>query len=455
MFWRFKPETGVLKETFFALVDGTSRYTFGMWHPPLYIYLGSLVFRILPLTPENSYLLRYFNLVFSIGIFIGMFVLSRELYPVKHRKVFLLASLLYAFSSLAIRGSILVDYNATIGPCAAIWFVIAALRAERKMHLSWGLVISTALMLFTGLGIAVNLFLGLGMYRFLRLLVGPRRNPAQIVLPVVLGIAIFVTAFFALCQILQIPFSQPFLHNIARMQTVTGSPWSPRQFSTLWNYLWWYSKEIGLLVAITWVFLSIRTVLEGLKLTYRRLLIPFVIAVSLISHAFLAANAYGFPKYILFALPLLFLYVAGESTFLASECSPKKATFAAILILILILTNGLNSLYWLFQRGSTLYNPGERGMLQIAHTLQTATSPGDIVLSRKDIGFFSHRKFIEWSGRLLSDANLLQMRISEANVQYAVSHISLMNPSTDVGKFLHKEFSIEAEAGDFVLLHRR
>lgn len=454
VFWRFKPETGVLKETFFALVDGTSRYTFGMWHPPLYIYLGSLVFRLLPLMPENSYLLRYFNLVFSIGIFIGMFVLSRELYPVKHRKVFLLASLLYAFNSLAMRGSILIDYNATIGPCAAIWFVIASLRAERKTRLSWELAISMMLMIFTGLGIAISLLFGLGMHCLLRLAIGHRRNLGQIILSVILGIAIFVVSFFAFCQMLQIPFSQPFLHNIARVQAVTGSPWSPQRFSTLWSYLLWYSKEIGFLVVITWVFLSIRTVLRGLKLTYRRLLIPFMIAVSLISHAFLAANAYGFPKYILFALPMLFLYIAGESTLLASGCSWKKATFTVILLL-LILTNELNSLHWLIQPGSTLYSPGERGMLQIARVLQTTTSTDSIVLCRKDIGFFSHRKFIEWSGKLLSDVNLLQMRLSEANVQYAVSHISLLDPSANIGEFLNKEFSVEGKVEDFVLLHRK
>ncbi len=454
VFWRFKPETGVLKETFFALVNDSSRYTFGMWHPPLYIYLGSLAFRLLPLTPESSHLLRYFNLVFSISIFIGMFVLSRELYSIRHHKVFLLASLLYALNSLAVRGSTLIDYNATIGPCAAIWFVIASLHAERKTRISWELAVSTVWMLFTGLGIAVSLLLGLGMHSLLRLVIGHRRNPGQIILSATLGTGIFVTSFFALCQMLQIPFSQPFLHNIARVQTVTGSPWSPQQFSTLWTHLWWYSKEIGLLAVIIWVFLSSRTVFGGPKLVYRRLLVPFAIAVGLISQASLAANAYWFPKYILFVLPLLFLSIAGEGTILASGCSWKETAFTATLLL-LVLTNGLNSLHWLLQPGSTLYSPGERGVLQIAHTLQAATSPDDIVLCRKDIGFFSHRKFIEWSGRLLSDVNLLQTRASESNVQYAVSHISLLDPSTDIGKFVHNEFSIESEAGDFVLLHRR
>ena len=54
-----------------------------MWHPPLYIYLGALFLRLAPLTVEISASLRYFNLIFSIGTFAGMVVLSRELY--RHR----------------------------------------------------------------------------------------------------------------------------------------------------------------------------------------------------------------------------------------------------------------------------------------------------------------------------------------------------------------------------------
>lgn len=459
VFWRFKPETGILKETFFALVNDTSRYTFGMWHPPLYIYLGSLVFRLLPLIPENSYLLRYFNLVFGIGIFAAIFILSQELYPARYRKVFLVTSLLYALHSLAVRGSTLIDYNATLGPCVTLWFVIALLHAERKTLISWELVLATVWALFTGLGIAASLFLGLGIYSLLRYVINPRRNPAYIItflLSASLGIILFLISFFIFCQILQLPFSQPFLHNIARVQISSGSLRSLQRFlSTLWTHLWWYSKEIGLFNMIVWAGLSIGSVLKGLRTAPQSFMVLAIIATGLISQASLGANAYWFPKHILFVLPLELIFIAGEGiTLISCKSLTRKVAWVA-LFLLLVLTNVSNSLHWLLQPGSTLYSPGERGLLQIAHALQAATSPEEIVLSRKDIGFFARRRFIEWSGRLLSDVTLLQTRVNERNIRYAVSPISLIHLPTDIGAFLQERFSIESEEGDFVLLRYR
>ncbi|MBC7227598.1 MAG: hypothetical protein H5T61_10245 [Thermoflexales bacterium] len=456
IFWRFKPETGILKETFFALVNDASRYTFGMWHPPLYIYLGSLMFRLLSITPEHSHFLRYFNLVFSIGVFTGMLILSRELYPTIYRRVFLIAALLYALNSLAVRGSTLLDYNATLGPFAALWFVAASLRAERAKSPSWELVGATAWVLFTGLGIAVSLFLSISIYCLLRLVLGVRRNLGQIILSTILGIIIFLASFWVFCKILQLPFSQPFLHNVARFQTSPGTLHSPqRLLTTLWTYLWWYIKEIGVLPAITWICLSLRSIFEGLKPVYRRFLLPITIATGLISHASLGANAYWFPKYILFVLPLLFVFIGGEAALLISHNSGLKKAVRKGFVVILVLNSMFISFHWISHPGSTLYSPGETGLLPIARTLRIATSPDEIVLGRKDIGFFARRRFIEWSGRLLSDVTLLQGRIYEAHIRYAVSPIFLLDPSTDIGAYLQKEFVLENTIGDFALLHRR
>lgn len=456
VFWRFKPETGILKETFFALVNDTSRYTFGMWHPPLYIYLGSLIFRLLPVTPENSHSLRYFNLIFSLGIFTGMFALSRESYPLRYRQVFLIASLICAFHSLAIRGSTLIDYNATLGPCAAVWFAVAVLRAERKTHLSWEVTGATVWVLFTGLGLATSLLLGVGLYCLLRLVIGSRRSLAWTLLSVLLGISIFLASFFVFCQVLQLPFSQPFLHQIARLRASPGGLRAPQKlFTTLWTHLWWYSKEIGLSNMVVVTGLSIFSV-KRIKLSPRHLLIPIVIATGLFSQASVGANAYWFPKYILFTLPLLFIFVAGESVALLGPSSVwwKKAV-CIVILLVITLTNMLNSFHWILQSGSTLYSPGERGLLQIAQALQASTAPDEIVLSRKDIGFFAHRRFIEWKGELLYNVGLLERKVNDTNIHYIVSPTSFVNASTDIGIFLHQKFSVETTEGDFALWHRK
>lgn len=456
VFWRFKPETGILKETFFALVNGTSRYTFGMWHPPLYIYLGSLAFRLFPLTPENSHLLRYFNLAFSAGIFLGVFVLSRELYMPKYRKVFLVALLLYTIHSLAVRGATLIDYNATLGPCVAVWFVIATLRSERKSCVSWELAGATTWALFTSLGIAVSLLYGLGIYCFLRLITGFRRNLVYVTLSVLLGITIFLISFWTFCQIQHLPFSQPFLHNIARTRVSFGNLTAIEHLiNTLWKHLWWYSREIGLLNIGIWCILGAISIWKEPKLFHKHLLTNVIIATGLISQASLGANAYWFPKYILFVLPLLFLVIGGEGVSLIHTCSRKKGLYSALfllLILLLILTNWFGSLYWLLRPGSTLYSPGEQGLLQASWTLQAATSSDEIILGRKDIAFFARRKFVEWTGRLASDVAFLQIRLRGTDTCYAVSSKFLVDSSTDMGVFIRNSFYVEDLIGDFVLL---
>jgi hypothetical protein len=240
-FYRFKPETGVLKETFFAITDTHSRYTYGMWHPPLYIYLGALFFRILPLTPDNSSLLRYFNLIFSIGIFAGMAALSQELYRSKSRWVFLVALVLYALNSLAVRGALLIDYNATLGPCVAIWFVLTYLWSERHRQLHWGLVLTTMLILFTSLGIAASLLLGVCIYWIL--FVRQRKSwkaPAS----TLLGIAFFFPVFLVFCRIFKLPFTQPFLHNMNRADIKLSPLWLVQQLTTALTYVRMYSEEI-------------------------------------------------------------------------------------------------------------------------------------------------------------------------------------------------------------------
>ncbi len=453
-FYRYKPETGIFKETFFALTGGTSRYTYGMWHPPLYIYLGSLVFRFVNLSPENSHLLRYFNLLFSAGIFTGIWALSRKLYPSRHRQTFLLALLLYTLTPLSVRGSVLIDYNATLGPCAAVWFVVTFLKDTRR-HPYFGLIISTALALFTSLGIAVNLFIAAGLYSIFTVVVfrgkDLHRHFAR-AMGVIAGILFFLLMFYALCRILYLPFSQPFLHNFHFAWVRTNATISSlvQWLSVSWTHLKWYIREIGILLIILFAVLCIKSSL-GIRRAPHRTLLPVTIVTGLVTHAALQANAYWFPKYILFLLPLLSVYLAGELLDIASTSSVARKVILAVTALIL-LVGMRSSLYWATYPGGTLYDKGQQGVQTIGQALRAATDPHQVVLCPKDVGFFAGRKFIQLWGVYFTDASRLRERIQEANVRYVVVFRDMLNAPTEMADFLNQEFSIQSEAGNFVLL---
>jgi hypothetical protein len=453
-FYRFKPETGVLKEAFFAITDGSSRYTFGMWHPPLYIYLGSLFFRLVPLTPENSSLLRYFNLVFTIGMFVGVVALSRELYPKDHRRVFLIALVMYTLNSLAIRGSTLIDYNATLGPCVATWFVWACLRSLRGARFYVGLSIFTGLALFTGLGIAASLLLGVFFYLCA---FGRHWRPWRLVVSLLLGTLGFLLGFLILCQFLQIPFVQPFLHNFQRVSVQVAPNGIVRQALVAFTYTYKYAKEIGLAnISLAIMLLAVTLLSRKVRVTLDRAFLPVMIFVGLVSQAGLGAEAYGFMKYILFLLPLFFVYVAGEAVYVQTALAGMWKNVILVAFAGVAVASAVHSFEITNRPGNTLYIGGEQGIMAVSRVLKESAARDDVVLCQKDVGFFADRKFIGWSGRYLTDVMLVRDRVEQQNIKYAVNSLNMLSAASgDVDDYLEETFLIQYQAGDFVLMERK
>ena len=452
-FYRYKPETGILKETFFALVDGNSRYTYGMWHPPLYIYLGSLFLRVVPLAPDNSHLLRYFNLIFGVGVFAGMMALSWELYPRRYRQVFLIALTLYTLNSLAVRGATLIDYNATLGPCVAIWFILTYLRSERSRRFHWGLAVLTMLAFCTGLGIAASLLLGISAYIFM---LGRYRKPWCAIASIIAGTVSFFLMFLIFCRAFDLPFSQPFLHNISRVGAQSGLlSWIQRIHMVL-TFGEFHSKEIGVVTVMISVVLFLKTVSTGqVRRVPARSLLPIVIAVGFISQASLGAVAYWFAKYIVFLLPPLFVYLSGEGLALVYTPSRLWRSFAAIALVTIALTSGINSLQMTRQPGGTLYNKGEQGIVSISEMLRAISDPDEVILSTKDIGFFANREFVQWSGAYLTDVVLLRTRIEEEKVRYIVASSGMLDAVPgSLATYLDQEFHVQGASGSFVILKK-
>lgn len=452
-FYRFRPETGILKETFFALTNGASRYTYGLWHPPLYIYLGSLYFRVIPLTPLTSSGLRYFNLIFSLGIFAGMIAFSRVLYGARPGLTAALAVLLYTLNSLAVRGAILIDYNATLGPCVAIWFAVAYLRRERGRGGYLGLGLLTVLAFLTGLGIGSALLAGVCVYTVIS---GRVRHSWRALAAVIAGFLAFFPIFLAFARLANVPFSQPFLHNLQRVGARLDLTWLVAQIRAALEFSAFYSREVGYPVILLGLALGVSLcITRQARRAPARSLAPILVVVGFLLQGSLRAEAYGFAKYILFLLPLFFVYLAGEIVhllFVAPAPHWRRLLVGSALVAVILL-QAQNSVEWVRRPGSTLYFAGEQGIESISQQARALTAPDEAILSSKDIAFFADRKFVQWYGALLSDVATLQRWVATKQIRVLVSNARLLDvASLEVTDYLARTFPLSAQDGDFRLL---
>ena len=452
-FYRYKPETGVQKEAFFALVDGQSQYIYGMWHPPLYIYLASIAVRVFPLTPANSELLRYFNLVFSIATMAGMIKLSVILYPRHYRTVSVGALAFYGLNSLNIRGSSLIDYSATLAPCIAVWFSIACVQArEEQRRISVRLVAVTILTLFTGFGVATAILIGAAAWALVFQL---RRLPRSVLGSLVLGSAAFVPLFWLFCALLDLPFIQPFIYNFWRSGIEPSNPWMAGRVEMTLRYVALYSREMGLLAVLTVALLALRAVLtrEAFGEGAGRVLLPVLIATTLFIHAYIGANAWGFMKYILYALPLLFVYLVGEVVLIAGGASSRIQIAAAAFLLCLLVVQLTVTVPMIRHPGGNLYLSQDQGVVDAGRAVQAAAAPEEVILSPKDIAFFAERRFVDWFGWKLGDPVYLERSIQRYDIRHVAQRTDSYRTLPDVvHQALDLHFPLRSEVGSFTLL---
>lgn len=441
-FYRFKPETGILKQTFFTVVDGDSRYTYCLWHPPLYVYLGGLLLRLFESAIAQPALLRYTNLIYALGMLIGMGVLIRELYRPAWLLGLGLAAVLLATNSLAVRAGLLVDYNGALAQCGVVWAAWAFLRLDLQPLAMPFAIVLLALTFAIGLGVGVSTLLGLLLWALLF-----RRRYALIrsIAAITGGVLLFVAVFWLLAQVADLPFSQPFLHNFQRadLQAPVAS-----RLNAVVRFSSWYVREIGLVTVVIGLLLGLNLLRS--QEAGRRLL-PVLVLVAIISQASLSGDAYGFPKYIAFALPLLAVLIGGELSMLAQ--APCWRYAAVGLFLVMSLAQVWQAQEILARPGGTLYMRGEQGFLSFAKAVAADSQPGDTLLSSKDLAFYAGRQFVEWHGALLTDASVLERRVKNEQVTFiAGSRVQFSAASPDVAAWVSARAVPILVDGDFQLL---
>jgi hypothetical protein len=179
----------------------------------------------------------------------------------------------------------------------------------------------------------------------------------------------------------------------------------------------------------------------------RRLFAPTLVAVALLSQASLSADAWGFPKYIALALPLLFAFLGGEIAVLIGR--RQQRWLAITLAFLLVLSLGLQTVQSLRRPGGTLYMAGEQGFLEAVQVLMANTMPDDVFLGSKDTSFYAGRDFVQWSGPLLADPVQLEDRVRTEGIRFiAASQGQIATVSQQVATWLAEHSSVIAEPGD-------
>lgn len=454
-FYRFKPETGILKEPFYAVTAGTSRYTYCLWHPPLYVYLGALFLRVFDLPTAEASLFRYTHLLYVLLMFAGLAALMRELYPSTWFLGFSLTMLSLASSRLTVAASSLIDYNGALAMSVVVWLVWALLVADRHSRAAPRVVILMALTFGVGLGVGTAVLLGLLLWS----MIFHRSALLRHAFELLLGAALFVVVLWLVAQLARFPFSQPFLHNFQRAELPT--PLSSRLLAIV-EYTGWYVDEISLVAVGVALLLCILHLArqrahhetmgaarpDCLQLDSRVLLLPTIVLTTVLSQAALRADAYGFPKYIAFALPLLFAFIGGELAGFVARGRGRWAAAAAVFLLIVSLL--AQTADRLQQPGGTLYMAGEEGFVAAADAVAANTPRDEVFLGSKDLAFYANRKFIQWSGNLLVKLPLLEQRLANQRVQtLAASEGHLAGASSKVLEWLTEKAVVVTSPADF------
>jgi hypothetical protein len=453
-FYRIKPELGIKKEFFIATRDGiVGRYTYSP-HPQLYLAINALIYRLIPLNPDASYLMRYFNLVWIVGLIIGMALLSRKLYREHFPLIFSISLLILSINNFAVRASLLIDYQAPTA-CLSTWYACAFVSRKRHERLSFLLVMIILLFWFNNFGATISILLGTIIYV---LFLGWRVRLWVRLLSVFIGSLIFVPVYWLFCRVFELPFSQPFIYATSRVGDAKVG--LAGVAANIWTYGHWYSLEIG-----PWLVVTV-LVLLGVSLLNRRIisrpdlaLPPTLALTGILSQAALRADAFHFPKYVYFTVPLLCIFTAGELLTLATGTTSWRRFVRWAVVAVYVSLLGLSAAQaWrsIQAPGGTLYDPGEVGLVEAAQVARAEVPLNGIILARKDAGFLAQRQFIEWEGALLTNPVLLEKTIEHYNINYAIAGPLLLGPEAQVTwPYLSSAFEIVIDAGDYVLLRKR
>ena len=186
----------------------------GLWHPPLYIYLMALSFKIFGVNLISARLVGVISIIVSLTL---TKYIIKSLYPAKYWDIFIIALLLTGLSPYIIQGTVLLDIDNTILTTMILLFlyiylqgVIATPAHTLSNHLLLALLF--ALLLWakftTPFIIPISIFIYHIINKRIRLALHGLFTIGGG------GVIVFLVSFWVYCHCLNLPFEMALHRNL-------------------------------------------------------------------------------------------------------------------------------------------------------------------------------------------------------------------------------------------------
>lgn len=278
--------------------DFSQRYQWALWHPPLYIELLGLQFKLFGVSEASG---RVLGLIFGLGTGYVVYLTGRE---VGREATGLLGAAFFLLSPLALQSALILDIDGTVLTflLALMVYLLARFPPERHPRTLPALAGLFALALWAKMTTPLGL---LACLLAIRLLAGRFRQALRELLVIgVGGGALFLSTWGLACLVLRMPFDMPFAVTWVELLDASGtsSRWlqSPRSLAqAVAPSLLWSGPLLGLLFAAAGM-VRLRGYITTRQTQPIDLLIGFGVLIFLV---YLIKLAGGFPKYHVAMLP--------------------------------------------------------------------------------------------------------------------------------------------------------
>lgn len=279
---------------------------YALWHPPLYIHLVAMVFRIVGTGAAQARLIGLGSLLATI---LATYLLSEAVFHDRadRRAIGLLAALLFAVNPLAIQGALVVDIDNTLLTPALLLALLAIVRsldgARATRDLSVGAIF--AVVFWIKLTTPVGLLLAFAIFLAAREGIGVALRRTTTVASV--GVAGFLVTWTAYAGVEGLPAIAPFEHLLGSFVSAGPNGSLPT-----------VAREVGLALARVGLWASpFLLLLWGMTLARRASELPsaralasedllhLTAAIVLVAYLVVGRTTFGFPRYHYPVLPLL------------------------------------------------------------------------------------------------------------------------------------------------------
>ena len=219
----------------------------GLWHPTLYATMLAASFKFFGVHEWSA---RMISVLFTLLTLLVIYLIMRHLTFSNFSKV--LAILIFLFNPLVVQGSLLVDIDNSILMFFIALFVYAYLKLDREKPKNLVLLsILFAIALWAKIPTPPVLILSIFVFHILnREYIKGLRESITIGL---VGGTIFLATWFLYCNLFDLPFLQPFIHNIGGLTRGLRTGKIHFLLTHLWgfkNILFWTTLFFILLILI-------------------------------------------------------------------------------------------------------------------------------------------------------------------------------------------------------------